>query len=123
MESSATGSSSWTTRSDSIFGRIAMENPESGLSLRNFGACRGARGATNSKDPHRGSSRKALTNYVQDTDVADFVLSLAIPTPTIAVLLHRFRKRGNYWRICLPYRHSDIAIFREALKFSEGQSG
>ena len=37
----------WTTRTGSTCGRTALENPESTLLLRNYAACRGARGATN----------------------------------------------------------------------------
>ena len=36
----------WTTRTGSTCGRTALENPESTLLLRNYAACRGARGAT-----------------------------------------------------------------------------
>src|SRR5215813_6536099 len=51
MRSSATGSSSWATTTGSTAGRIAMESPQSGLSLRNYAACRGARGATTLEAP------------------------------------------------------------------------
>src|SRR6266536_4614739 len=47
MGSSAIGSSSWTTRSGSTCGRVAMESPQSTLLLRNYAACRGAWGASN----------------------------------------------------------------------------
>src|SRR6266536_2213543 len=47
MGSSATGSSSWTTRTGSACGRVALENPQFTLLLRNYAACRGACGATN----------------------------------------------------------------------------
>src|SRR5215813_1757828 len=58
MESSATGSSSWTTRPGSPVGRIAMERPQCGLSLRNYAACRGGRGA----EHPRGSRSKRTKN-------------------------------------------------------------
>jgi hypothetical protein len=59
-ESSATGSSSWTTMSGSNFGRIATENPEPRLSLRNSAACRGARSATNPTTNKSGASAFGL---------------------------------------------------------------
>src|SRR5215211_62835 len=57
MESPATGRSSWTTRTGSTCGRVAMENPQCRLLLRNYAACRGAWGATN---PTVASLRKEL---------------------------------------------------------------
>jgi hypothetical protein len=57
MESPATGSSSWTTRSGSTCGRIVMGSPVPTLLLRNCAACRGAWGATN---PRVASLRKEL---------------------------------------------------------------
>src|SRR5215207_10052217 len=47
MESPATGSSSWTTRSGSTCGRIVMGSPVPKHLLRNYAACRGAWGAAN----------------------------------------------------------------------------
>src|ERR671919_1912314 len=57
MESPATGSSSWTTRSGSTCGRIVMGSPVPTLLLRNYAACRGAWDATN---PGVASLRKEL---------------------------------------------------------------
>ena len=53
--SSATGSSSWTTRTGSTCGRIALENPQSTLLPRNCAACRGAWGASNPPPEFRSS--------------------------------------------------------------------
>jgi len=57
MESPATGSSFWTTRSGSTCGRIVMGSSVPTLLLRNYAACRGAWGATN---PRVASLRKEL---------------------------------------------------------------
>lgn len=60
-----------------VVGQAQVTRTDAKPAPQNAKEVRGAlpEGGSMPKDPYRGSSRKAFTNYVQDTDVADFVLT------------------------------------------------